>query len=125
MITNDARCTCENKYRIVMAKAAFSRKKTFCTSKLDLNLRKKLVKCYIWSIALNGAETGTLQKVHHNYLESFELWCWRRMEKISWTDRVRNEEVLMRVKEERNIIHTVKRGKDNWIGHILSRNCLV
>jgi hypothetical protein len=37
------------------------------------------------------------------------MWCWRRMEKISWTDSVRNEEVLLRVKEDRNIIHTVKR----------------
>jgi hypothetical protein len=47
------------------------------------------------------------------------------MEKISWTDRVRNEEVLHRVKEERNIVHTVKRRKANWIGHILRRNCLL
>jgi hypothetical protein len=47
------------------------------------------------------------------------------MEKISWTDRVRNEEVLHRVKEERNIVHTVKRNKANWIGHILRRNCLL
>jgi hypothetical protein len=47
------------------------------------------------------------------------------MEKISWTDRVRNEEVLHRIKEERNIIHTIKRRKANWIGHILRRNCLV
>jgi hypothetical protein len=47
------------------------------------------------------------------------------MEKISWTDRVRNEEVLYRVKEERNILHTIKRRKANWIGHILRRNCLL
>jgi hypothetical protein len=46
------------------------------------------------------------------------------MEKISWTDRVRNEEVLHRVKE-RNILHTIKRRKANWIGHILRRNCLL
>jgi alpha-D-ribose 1-methylphosphonate 5-triphosphate synthase subunit PhnL len=52
------------------------------------------------------------------------MWCWRRMEKISWTDRVRNE-VLHRVKEERNILHTIKRRKANWIGHILRRNCLL
>jgi hypothetical protein len=91
-----------------MAKAAFN-KKTLFTSKLDLNLRKKLVKCYIWSIALYRAG----------------MWCWRRMEKICWTDRVRNEEVLHRVKGERNILHTIKRRKDNWIGHILRRNCLL
>jgi hypothetical protein len=44
---NDARCTCEIKSRITMAKAAFNKKKNLFTSKLDLNLRKKLVKCYI------------------------------------------------------------------------------
>jgi hypothetical protein len=53
------------------------------------------------------------------------MWCWRRMEKIIWTDRVRNKEVLHRVKEERNILHTIKRRKAKWIGHILRRNCIV
>jgi hypothetical protein len=67
----------------------------------------------------------TLRKVDQKYLENFEMWCWRRMEKISCTDRVRNEEVLHRVKEVRNILHTIKRRKDNWIGHILRRNCLL
>jgi hypothetical protein len=43
----------------------------------------------------------------------------------SWTDHVRNEEELHRVKEERNITHTVKRRKANWIGHILHKNCLL
>ena len=48
------------------------------------------------------------------------------MEKISRTDRVRNEEVLHRVKEERNILHTIKTIKANWIGHILrKKNCLL
>jgi hypothetical protein len=125
MITNDARCTWEIKSRIAMAKAAFNRKKTLFTSKLDLSLRKKLMKCYSWSFALYGAETRTLLKVDRKYLEGFEMWCWRRKKKISWTDRVRNEEVSHGVKEERNIIHTVKRRKADWIGHILRRNCLI
>jgi hypothetical protein len=47
------------------------------------------------------------------------------MEKISWTDRVNNEAVLHRVKEERNILHTIRRREANWIGHILRRNCLL
>jgi hypothetical protein len=76
----------------------------------------------IWSIVLYGAETWTLWKVGQKCLESFEMCCWRRMEKISWTDRVRNEEVLHGVKEERNILHTVKRRNANWIGHISRRN---
>ena len=55
------------------------------------------------------AEIWTLRKVNHKYLESFEIWFRRRMENISWMNRVRNEEVLRRVKEERNIIHVTTR----------------
>ena len=45
--------------------------------------------------------------------------------KISWTDHVTNEEVLLRVKEQRNILHEIRKRKANWIGHILSINCLL
>jgi hypothetical protein len=61
MIKNDERCTREIKYRIVMAKAALN-KKTLFTSKLDLNLRRKLVKCYIWSIACTVLKRGHFGK---------------------------------------------------------------
>jgi hypothetical protein len=67
----------------------FRVKRALSTSTLDLELRKKLVKCYIWSIALYGAETWTLRLVDQKRMESFEMWCWRRME-ISWADHVRN-----------------------------------
>jgi hypothetical protein len=72
---------CEIKSKIVMAKAAFSKKKTsptnstFFTMKLVLNLQRELVKCYIWSVALCGAGTGTLREVDRKYLGSFEVWC--------------------------------------------------
>jgi len=61
MLTNDGRCTCEIKSRNAMAKAAFNKKRALFTSTLDLELRKKLVKCYIWSTALHSAETWTLR----------------------------------------------------------------
>ena len=47
------------------------------------------------------------------------------LEKISWADPVRNEEVLLRVKEQRNILHEISKRKANGIGHILRRNCLL
>ena len=53
------------------------------------------------------------------------MWCWRRMEKISWIDYVRNEKVLLRVNEQRNILRDIRKRKANWIGHILRRNCLL
>jgi hypothetical protein len=75
---NYGRCTCEIKSKIAMAKAGFNKKRALFTSKMDLELRKKLVKCYVWSIALYGAETWTLRAVDQQQLESFEMWCWRR-----------------------------------------------
>jgi hypothetical protein len=63
MMSNDAMYTCEIKFRIAMAKAALNRKKALFTSKLDLHLRKKLVKCYIWSTASCGAKIWIYQKV--------------------------------------------------------------
>jgi len=108
-----------------MAKDAFNKKRALFTSTLDLELRKKLVNCYIWSIALYGAETWTLRAVNQKHLECFEMWCWKRMEKISWAGHVRNEEVLLRVKEQRNILHKIRKRKANWIGHFLRRNCFL
>jgi hypothetical protein len=107
-----------SKYFPAMAKAAFNKKRALFTRTLDLELRKKLLKCYVWSIALYGAETWTLRAVDQKHLESFETWCWRRMEKISWTYHVRNEDVLFRVNEQRNVLHEIRKRKANWIGHI-------
>ena len=47
------------------------------------------------------------------------------MEKIGWTDRVENESVLKRFEGERNILHTIKRKRAKWIGHVLRRNCIL
>ena len=68
--------------------------------------------------------TWTFRKVNQKYLDSFEMWCWRRMEEISWSDRVTNE-VLRTVREQRYSLLTIKRRKANWIDHILRRNCLL
>jgi hypothetical protein len=83
MFTNDGRCTCEIKSRIAMAKAAFNMNMALFTSEMDLELWKKLVlvKCYILSIALYGAETWTLRAVDQKHMKNFEMWCWRSMDR--------------------------------------------
>jgi len=64
-----------------MEKSAFNKKKTHFTSKLDLNLREKLVKNYTWNVALYGTETWTIWKVCKKYLEHLKCSAgegWRR-----------------------------------------------
>jgi hypothetical protein len=91
MITKDARSTRDIKSKIAIIETTLQQK-TLLANQLHLTLSKKLVKCYIWSTALCGAENWTLCKADQKYLESFGMRCWRGMEKISWTDHVRNEE---------------------------------
>jgi hypothetical protein len=62
---------------------------------------------------------------YYKYLECFEIWWWRRIEQISWTNHVKNEVVLHGVMEEMNVVHTMTRKKTNWITHILRRKGLL
>ena len=69
--------------------------------------------CFIWLRDLK------LRKLEHKYLESFEMWCWRRMEKIKWSEKVTNEQVLDRIGEKRTLLNNILCRKANWNGHIL------
>ncbi len=63
------------------------------TKSLRKEVKKKIVKAVVWSVALYGAETWTLLREHVRRLEAFEMWIWRRMEGVSWQDKVTNEAV--------------------------------
>jgi hypothetical protein len=73
---------------------------------------------------LYGVQTWTILKADQKYLGSFEILCWRIMERISWTDSMKSE-VLHRDKEARNILRTMKQKKGNWICNIFHRSCLL
>ena len=79
-----------------------------------LHLEHRFLWC--WNLDTSGSRSEIPGK--------FWMWCWRRMEKISWTDHVRKE-VLLRVNEKRNILHEIRKRNAKWIGHILRRNCLL
>jgi hypothetical protein len=84
------------------------------TSKLDLNTGKVRAKFYIWSTDLFGVETLTLRKVDQIYLGNCEMWCRRGLD---WCEKW--SLMVYVVKEERNILHTIKWRNASWIGHIL------
>jgi len=77
-----------------MAKATIHEMKILCTSKFDLNVRKKLVEYYVWGMALYGAETWTFRIVDQKCLESFEIWRRRRIGEMNPTEYVEYQEVL-------------------------------
>jgi hypothetical protein len=104
--STDGRCTCEIKSRTAMAKAAFNKNRALFTNKMDLELRTKLVKCYIWSIALYGAETWTFRAVIRN--------SWKVLKNVVLVDgedqlgpSMSRNEGLLKVKEQRNVLHQI------------------
>jgi hypothetical protein len=93
--------------------------KELLTKSLIKSTKIKIVKTLVWTTLLHGSETWTLKKEDIRKLEALEMWLWRRMEKISWTDKITNEEVLERIGINRQLLSGLKHRKKNWIGHIL------
>ena len=93
-----------------MVKKYLWRKKLFI-GKMNLALKKRIMKCLVWSVALYAAETWMLMQTDRRRLEAFEMWIWRRMEKITWFDKVTNMEVPRRVNEDRQILNSVDQRK--------------
>ena len=83
------------------------------------------MKCFVWSVALYGAETWILRRNEQKRLEAFEMWIWRRMERVKWTDKIKYAVVLERVGEGRIMLELIKKRKRNWLNHWLRRNCLL
>ena len=90
-----------------MRKNSFVTKKKLLASKLDIELRKKIVKVTVWGVALYGAETWTMTQKHRKMLEGFGMWIWRKMLKISWTQKVTSQELLNMIHEERIMISSI------------------
>src|ERR1043165_9471561 len=125
VITTDARCHKDIKRRIALGRKAFTNRGELMRGGLSKNLLKRLVKTLVWSVVLYGSETWTIRKEDIRRLEAWEMWIWRRMEKVSWTEHMTNEKVLQRVEEKRSLITTLRERQKNWIGHILRGDSLL
>jgi hypothetical protein len=90
-----------------------------------LEIKKELIKCCIWIVAVYGSETWSLGKNEERVINGFEIRCWRRMLEIKWTDSITNFEVLKRAKEERLLLKILKNRHHSWIGHIIRQNGFV
>ena len=91
-----------------MAKKAFKDLANVLTNrKVKLDARKRILNSYVWSILLCSCEKWTICKNMEEKLKSLELWFFRRMLKVSWLDRQRNETVLDRVGSHRNLINVI------------------
>ncbi|CAG9830832.1 unnamed protein product [Diabrotica balteata] len=107
----------EIKQRIEKTRSAFVRmSKIFKSHELPLKTKMRLLRCYVFTMLLYGVESWTLTEASMGKLEAFEMWCYRRILRISWVDRVTNIEVLRRMDKTCEIISTVKQRKLEYLG---------
>ena len=120
LVTEDGRCEKEVRRRIGIAKSAFAKYNSILTSRqISFATRIRFAQCYIWSTLLYGCETWTLTKPLERHIAAFELWLYRRMARIPWTDKITNREVLIRVgKGKTELLRRLKRQRMTYYGHI-------
>ena len=121
-ISSDGRSDLDVKCRIGQAKQKFvDMKNVLCSRKLGLSIRKRMLKCYVWSVLLYGCESWTISKKSEKRLEAAEMWFWRRMMRISWTEKLSTDEVLSKVGMKRGLLNIARKKQWSFIGHELRR----
>ena len=99
--TSNGKCDDEILKRIEIARGPFnSMFKTITARHISMKTRKRIIKAYVWSILLYGCETWTITTRNMTKLQSFGMWKYRKIMKISWRDKKTNEEVLKLVNEQ-------------------------
>ena len=125
IITEDGRCESEIKQRIGIARSAFGKMRNVISNRhVRIATRIRLIKTYIWATLLYGCETWTINKEMEKRLEAFEMWCWRRMLRISWTERRTNESILVEISKQRELLKIIRRRQLGFLGHVLRREAL-
>uniref|UniRef100_A0A8D8LPD3 Craniofacial development protein 2 n=1 Tax=Cacopsylla melanoneura TaxID=428564 RepID=A0A8D8LPD3_9HEMI len=110
----------EIRARIEQARAVFVKMNSLLTSlNLPLQLRLRIVKCYVFSVLYYGMESWILKQDVMKNLEAFEMWVYRRMLRISWKDRITNKTVLQRMGKECEVLVTIKKRKLEFFGHVM------
>ena len=96
-ITEDEKCDADVKTRLAMAKDAFWKHKQLMRGNINLRVKKRILQCYVFPVLKYSYESWTLNKDLLRHINAFEQWCCRRLLKIKWTDKISNEEVLLRI----------------------------
>ena len=122
IITEDCRCNDEVRRRIGQAKNEFWNCKEFLRRDINLKLKLRLLSCYIKSILSYGSEAWTFSKKIIKSINAFQIWCYRRILKISYRQRIRNDEVINRIGTTNKWADEIAQRKMRFAGHILRRS---
>ena len=94
-----------------------------CIKSRDVTLPTKVhtVKAMVFPVVMYGCESWTIRKAEHQRIDTFELWCWRRLLRVPWTARRSNQSILKEISPEYSLEGLMLKLKFQYFGHLMRR----
>ena len=124
-ITADGDCSHEIKRCLLLGRKDMTNLDSILKSR-DITLLTKvhIVKSMVFPVVMCGCESCTIKKVEHQRIDAFELWCWRRLLRVPWTERRSNQSILKEISPEYSLEGLMLKLKFQYFGHLMWRNWL-
>ena len=121
-ITADGDCSHQIKRHLLLRKKPMTHLDSILKSRdITLSTRVHLVKATIFPVVVYGCESWTVKKAERRRIDAFELWCWRRLLRVSWTARSYNQSILKEISPEYSLEELMLKLKLQYFGHLLQR----
>ena len=121
-ITADVDCTHEIKSRLLLGRKAMTNLDRALKSRVITLLTKvHMVKAMVFPVVMYGCESWTINKAEHQRIDTFQLWCWRRLLRVPWTARSFNWSILKEISPEYSLEGLMLKLKLQYFGHLMGR----
>ena len=121
-ITADSDCSHEIKRRLLLGRKVMTNLDSIFKSR-DINLPTKvcLVKAMVFPVVMYGCESWAVKIAEHQWIDAFELWCWRRLLRVPWTARRSNQSILKEISPGCSLEEMMLKLKLQYFGHLMRR----
>ena len=121
-ITADGSCSHEIKRRLLLGRKVLTDLENIFESR-DITLPTKvcLVKAMVFPVVMYGCESWTVKKAEHRRIDTFELWCWRRLLRVPWTARRSKQSILKEISPGCSLEGLMLKLKLQYFGHLMRR----
>ena len=121
-ITADSDCSHEIKGRLLLGRKVMINLDSILNSRdIILSTKVHIVKAMVFPIVMYGCESWTIKKAEHRRIDAFELWCWRRLLRVTWTTRISNQSILKEISPEYSLEGLMLKLKLQYYGHLMRR----
>ena len=121
-ITADGDCSHEIKRRLLLGRKVMTNLDSILKSgDITLSTKVHLVKAMVFPVVMYGCESWTIKKAECRRIDAFELWCWRRLLRVPWTERRSNQSILKEIIPGCSLEGLMLKLKLQYFGHLIQR----